>query len=335
MQTRTNNLDAIRYSLALLVLFSHSHPLLSGSDAIEPLMRLTGGAITLGSVAVAGFFVISGYLILQSWEHNAHPLAYIRKRMARIYPGYLAAAALSLLLVFALDGTGVVASLSVSLLVLTAALHFPSLPSALVALPFPRVINGSLWTIPYEALCYAIVPILSRRRRGVLILLGITCLLQFAILASPAAEYFLWTLHLNKFVPLLFSFLAGAALYHYRTTIPRSSALALIAVGSLLLSLLWPPLFVLLVPILGGYALIVLAFHPSISWHDFARRGDLSYGLYLYAFPIQQTLVFFFASYLSPMTLTLLAWPAAHACAWLSWHLVEAPALRAVRQETR
>lgn len=62
-----NNFDFLRFFLAALVIFSHSFPLLDGSKEWEPLYRFTGRQVEAGAVAVDGFFIISGFLIAQSW----------------------------------------------------------------------------------------------------------------------------------------------------------------------------------------------------------------------------------------------------------------------------
>src|SRR4051794_39692299 len=88
-----SNFGLIRFALATLVLVSHAFPLTRGSNLTEPLARATGAAegLTLGQLAVDGFFLISGYLVTLSWRRTRFVGAYIRKRVLRIYPGYLAA----------------------------------------------------------------------------------------------------------------------------------------------------------------------------------------------------------------------------------------------------
>src|SRR5205085_4562125 len=89
---RANNFDALRFALAALVILSHSFPLLQRDNRHEPLAVATGGQITGGEVAVGGFFILSGFLIAQSWDNSRGLGDYLRKRAARIYPGFLAAA---------------------------------------------------------------------------------------------------------------------------------------------------------------------------------------------------------------------------------------------------
>src|SRR5262245_31063326 len=88
---RANNFDALRFALAALVILSHSFPLLQGTDNAEPFFVATGGQMTGGMVAVGSFFIISGFLIARSWDNSRGLGDYLRKRIARIYPGFLIA----------------------------------------------------------------------------------------------------------------------------------------------------------------------------------------------------------------------------------------------------
>ena len=92
---RLNNIDFLRLALALLVVFSHSFPLMHGSDAPEPLGRLTRGQATGGTIAVDAFFILSGFLITASYERSGSLLSFLKKRIARIYPGFLVVSVLA------------------------------------------------------------------------------------------------------------------------------------------------------------------------------------------------------------------------------------------------
>src|ERR1051325_8876378 len=95
-----NNFDVIRFSLASLVIFSHSFALLSGSNATDPLHRLTRGQISLGELAVDGFFILSGFLVTHSWTKTPALGAFLLKRASRIYPGFLVVTILTVVLLF-------------------------------------------------------------------------------------------------------------------------------------------------------------------------------------------------------------------------------------------
>ena len=96
---RENNFNFLRFALAVLVLFSHSFSLIHGGDRWDWLYILTRGQVFGGGLAVDGFFIISGSLILQSWLRSLSAGDYLRKRALRIYPGYLVCALLCIFVV--------------------------------------------------------------------------------------------------------------------------------------------------------------------------------------------------------------------------------------------
>ena len=102
---KENNLDFIRFSLALLVLFCHCFVMYYGTeDTVEPLIIATHKQLSLGSLAVNYFFVISGFLIFQSWDKSHNFIDFLKKRILRIFPGFIVASILCLVL-FAPLGT--------------------------------------------------------------------------------------------------------------------------------------------------------------------------------------------------------------------------------------
>src|ERR1700743_1286518 len=94
-----NNFDSLRLIFAVLVILSHSFPLGRGSNDTEPLSVITNGALTLGDLSVWGFFVISGFLITQSWLRSSSTGKYLKRRVARIYPGFIVMSLVSALLI--------------------------------------------------------------------------------------------------------------------------------------------------------------------------------------------------------------------------------------------
>ena len=92
---RENNFNFLRYGLAILVLFAHSYPLSTGQEFRYPNGSTAPG---LGWLAVNGFFAISGFLITGSWIASRSAGDFLRKRVLRIYPGYLVAYGVSMLI---------------------------------------------------------------------------------------------------------------------------------------------------------------------------------------------------------------------------------------------
>ncbi len=154
---RANNFDCMRFVAAALVVLGHSY-WLSGRAHSEPLRAFTGHS-DMADVAVNVFFVMSGYLIHASWRHSAGPLAFIGKRALRIFPALAVSVLFTVLVIGPLTTELPLAEyLSApqtraylgNIALLT---HF-QLPGVFVHNPFPDTVNGSLWTLPYEAFMY-------------------------------------------------------------------------------------------------------------------------------------------------------------------------------------
>ncbi len=125
------------------------------------------------------------------------------------------------------------------------------------------------------------------------------------------------------------AYFAGAAFHLYADRIVQSGRLALACLAGLLVAAFVPgsKVLPLLIPYLGGYLVFYLAYVPAGRLKDIAQWGDLSYGTYLYAYPIQMMLIHWFGPRLSPGGLTILAIMGTGVFAALSWHFVERPFL--------
>jgi peptidoglycan/LPS O-acetylase OafA/YrhL len=335
---RDNNFDALRLILASLVIFSHSYPLARGSNRNEPLARFTDGQKTAGEVAVESFFILSGFLVTASWFRGSGCIDFLRKRALRVYPGFLVAVLLSGFLagsLLAVEPWSYLKQVDVRRFIVRA-LNFE--------VPFDLEINGSLWSVRYEVCCYlAVVAIgmlgLLRRRLVVLAAAGCTALyaaqLHLGLILPGSRLTWLWCAP-EHWPRVAACFWAGSAFFLYRDRVVHSSRLALAALAALLLLARFPQAkgLDLFFPILGGYLLLYFAYAPIRPLELITRRGDFSYGLYLYAFPIQRLLVQALGSDLSPLGLFVAAWMATLVTAALSWYLVERPAL-SLKQPSR
>ncbi len=335
---RENNFDALRVGLALVVILSHSYPLLQGSNAAEPIYRATGGQRTAGEVAVDGFFLISGYLITMSWQRSRGLLDYLKKRVLRIYPGFLVAVLFS-----SLVAAPALAPSRAEYWGRFDAGRFLIDAFNLVGASAPGIsINGSLWSIRPEFLCYLGVAALGcfglLRRRPLVLLATLGCTALYAgqillHLRMPGSRL-TWLWCYPDFWPRLAAcYLAGTGFHLYADRVVHSGRLAILSAAALSAAASLPRLqaFPLLIPYLGGYLLFYLAYLPAGRLKDIARRGDLTYGLYLYAYPIQLLLIHRFGPRLTPTRLSAIAVPLTAAIAALSWYLVERPCLRLKR----
>ena len=332
---RNNNFDALRLAAATSVIFSHAFLLSEGRQDNEPLMRLSGGQTILGVVGVFVFFVISGFLVTQSFEATGSPLRFLAKRALRIYPGL---AACVLILTFGLGaavttlppgaylaGAGTYDFLVSNLLMNVAHNALPGV--RFTGFDIGTIVDGPLWSLPCEVVMYLMVLILGSLgllRLAVLVpllALGLICI----VLDTAQGQYFIGDF-LGSVAWLLGFFVAGMILYKLRRTRLFDRRVALMALAGLVASV---PLrqFILLFPLFGAYLVIYLALTPGLPAMRAARFGDLSYGLYIYGWPVEQALLWTNDGHLAwwqlfPMALTVTA-----VIAFLSWHLIEKPAL--------
>jgi peptidoglycan/LPS O-acetylase OafA/YrhL len=127
---------------------------------------------------------------------------------------------------------------------------------------------------------------------------------------------------------LLPNYLAGVVAWRYREKIIVSNRVAMLSAIALAVSIPVANSWSVMFPIWGTYLVLWAAFHPSLRLHGFSKRGDFSYGMYLYAFPIQQLLVMNNSGSMNPYVLFGLAWPLSILAGMLSWYVVERPFLR-------
>src|SRR5689334_20240027 len=186
-----NAFGFLRLLFASLVIVSHVTELADGNRSRELLARLFG-TISFGDLAVDGFFIISGYLIVGSYLKHSALLPYLRKRVARIYPGFLIASLVSLVIVAPLAGGHLeqVRTYWAPEFLRMLLLQPPVAADTFVGQPHPDI-NGATWTIAYEFRCYLLVVALGAagilRRGWLIVLLGAISLFLFE--AIPLATF--------------------------------------------------------------------------------------------------------------------------------------------------
>jgi peptidoglycan/LPS O-acetylase OafA/YrhL len=339
MEKRANNFDFLRFALATAVIYSHSYYLLLGHDRgqlTEPFNLLTHGQGAAGDFAVNGFFAISGFLIFQSLRRSPSFWAYLQKRVARIYPAYLVCGGLCFVLILAMRSLTLevsprpVARLGISLL----SLNGMDFPGAFPHLPLRGIVNGSAWTIIYEFWCYLFIalaePLVAWRRVIAPVLLGLFIGFSLTPHLWPNTSFFcnipiLWCDRWPRFMSY---FLAGVCAALYWRELPLQRWVAALAALLLILAAGWGKGLSVVGPVAGSYLLLRLAYTPRLPAQQFGRRGDFSYGLYLYAWPVQQTLIASTGSWLTPATLFASAFTVTLILAVGSWHLIERPFLQ-------
>ncbi len=341
--SRRNNFDFLRLFLAILVIYSHSYALGLGNEDGEILFRalrvkLFGLHMTLGALAVGGFFIISGFLITMSWDRRRSVWDYFKKRIARIFPGFLVAAALGAYLVpiyAGSSGTVEPSRFIAGAARLIAVENRGAFPTNI----YPAATNGSLWSIPYEFWCYIAVAALGLSgliaRNSVLVVMFVASLAiafamaitewnpasgtparVFGVLSKTIGDPVFWA----RLAPF---YLAGVVAHRCRRHIPLNGRVATIALLLLIAAAFVPAGWAVALPVCGAYLIFWFAFHPSIPSIPAARFGDLSYGTYLYGFPIQQTCVMLAGGSMHPLALLAASLPLSLLAGALSWHGVE------------
>ena len=320
---RHNAFDAIRFALASLVVWSHSFPL-SGrpNDWVSVVSR---GQASGGSLAVDGFFVLSGFLVAQSWLARPALATFARNRFLRIVPALAAAVVFDAFLLgplvsslppaayFETPGTW----LHLLAVVRT---RYLSCPGVFAANPIPELMNGSLWTLRWEIGAYALLALigLAGGKRWLPLLVTLLVVSWGADVAASGLD--------GPGPHVLACFAAGALAYTLRARIPYAPRYAIAAVALLGVTLA-AGRFRFVVPLAGGYLLLFAAFAGRTLLDRFARYGDFSYGTYVFAYPVQQTIVHLHGGAIGAGALFAFSFPATLLLALLSWHLVEAPAL--------
>jgi peptidoglycan/LPS O-acetylase OafA/YrhL len=325
---RSNNFDALRFWAAIAVLWSHAFPL-SGTTTREPITVITNNQESAGSIAVVVFFVMSGYLIALSYDRGRNPLIFVRSRALRILPGLIVLLSLLSLVVGPLLTVNSIKDYFLDFrpfkyIVLNLPVFLSArdeLPGLFLNNPFPRAVDGSLWTLAYEVRCYAVILIL-----GLAGLLNKWAVLSLYILSVVAAaclsssdHHFLWQ-NLRFATP----FLAGSCLYLWKletSPVLVCAAILILAGAAIVPGFLW-----LALASAGAYLVIGLAKSETIKVPHLARYGDLSYGIYIYAFPVQQVAAMFLDA--GWLVNAIVCTPIVIGMSALSWRFVEEPALR-------
>lgn len=331
LDPKQNNFNLLRLLAAAAVVISHAVFLRSGSKADEIFSSIN--YYDLGAHAVNVFFVLSGLTVAASWARSQSSIEFLVARGLRIFPALAACALLLILLgavVTACAPTQFLADTRVwqyglkTLLLGSAA---SGLPGVFTANPHPSVMNASIWTLKYELACYVILALVGFS--------GFLNKQRFAwILAASwmIAGGFLFSRFGRDAVPidqvarLGLCFSLGVGLYVFRDHTPLS------IVGVLALGLAfwtargtgWERIVSLFAT---GYGAVWLAKVPMGRLRELTNKIDLSYGIYIFGWPISQTLILTWPN-ISTFALVTASLILAVGVAVPSWLLIERPALR-------
>jgi peptidoglycan/LPS O-acetylase OafA/YrhL len=336
-QGRDNNFNLLRFVAASLVLISHSYVLASGDEHSEPLREQLG--VTWGSIAVDVFFVTSGFLIARSYVMRKSLLIFFWSRFLRIFPALIIAVFFSSFvvgLIFTeLPFRDYFGSFQLYKYVLKNCVVFIGaeydLPGVFLETPYPRAVNGSLWTLPNEVRLYALLVLVLSILKYLQIKISflkipvMLFLIVLAVLTMNILNHYV-DFYSGRFLGLFYMFFLGGLCYFYQEKIPLTTPFFLVVLILLILSSVNRDFFYLIYLMSLPYIIFYLAYVPNGKIRLFNQLGDYSYGIYIYAFPVQQSLVSIMPG-ISISKMILFASLITLLLSILSWKFVEKKAL--------
>jgi peptidoglycan/LPS O-acetylase OafA/YrhL len=338
---KNNSFSFLRFLFAFSILYFHTF--LLGGFGQEPLMKYPFFDQGIGRIGVYGFFVISGFLVTRSFVTSPGIINYGVKRFLRVYPGFwvnlLVTSFLFAPLIYLYEketlkgflSSGSENPLKYILTNFSTLMRQYNIAGLLSENPFPHVFNGSLWTLFLEVKAYLLLAVigmfglLGKKR---FLVLGTFTILWFLILFGVTIES-----SPNKFLRLLVDapfleygtyFFAGSSLFLFKDFISLNNKIIFICIMLLVIVAFlgythkFLPLF---------FPLIVIWLANNLPFRNFDKYGDFSYGIYLYAFPIQQIVTRIGLNH-DPISYLIICFSFTFIAAAFSWHLVEKPFLR-------
>jgi peptidoglycan/LPS O-acetylase OafA/YrhL len=332
-----NNFDFLRLLFATLVIVTHSYSLL-GFEENDLFMQISK-THTFSYFAVRGFFVISGYLIFQSLIRSNSLVSYFWNRFLRLFPALLVVLLLTVVFGFFLfNGTlydYINTSTVQTYIPKNLSLYFLQYPlknDIFKDNPLPLVINGSLWTLRFEFSMYLLLSFLFifRKNKNV-INISLFSLFFIAVIGVSFFEKYLinikFLLNWFQLFELGIYFISGSILasLNFNKFKYKKQLLLVLLVLFLILMLMNKLnyiIFIILPLLVILFGLCPLKYINNLT----VKIGDLSYGVYIYAFPVQQTLICYFHPSINELIFytTFLV----YILAYLSWHLIEKNALK-------
>ncbi|MFT6247890.1 MAG: peptidoglycan/LPS O-acetylase OafA/YrhL [Cognaticolwellia sp.] len=344
LESRDNNFNLIRFVAAFGVLFSHSFSLALGSSETEPFKQLFG--MSFGQIAVDIFFISSGFLIANSLFVKKNLANFLWARFLRIYPGLFAA------VIFCVFFVGLYfTSYPVEQYLMNPQIYIfiakntvlffgeeAGLPGVFESLPWSGIVNGSLWTLPFEVRAYCLLVVfsivihrLNTWSKGLLSERLLYLLIPLLCMTIYIANYFYTFLPISYLASedfrLYSLFFVGTACYIFRDYLLLSKRLFYAVLFFLLMSAMHTDLFFIVYNVTIFYVIFYIAYIPKGRVRKFNQYGDYSYGIYIYAWPVQQSVVALMPG-INVLELCIYSFAITLLLSYLSWHCIEKKALK-------
>lgn len=338
---RQNSFDFLRFFFAFVVVLAHI-VVLSGVESFQKYSSFFNSYLS-----VTAFFCISGFLITQSYLRTDFLINYFKKRAARLLPAYLLVLICSVTLLsftseYNLKEFYTHPQLYTYLLANLSFLNFvqPALPGVFLNPDMESAVNGALWTLKVEVSFYIAIPFIiyiinksSRKFIPIFLLYSISIVYRTGLehyAASSGSEFY--NIIARQFPGFISYFASGIAFYYYSDfLLSKKKCFFLIGV----LIYLFEREFGL--EILTPFALSLMIFTFAYSFkyfNNFGKHGDMSYGIYIYHFPIIQTARYYnLFNRFNPYVVSIILIAIVLIISFISWHKVEKPFLDRIKSK--
>lgn len=321
--TRSNNLNLVKFIAALFVIISHAYPLCKGAEYNDILSDLSRNSIAFGSLAVAIFFMSSGFFVTKSLLKSKDSKKYLHNRFIRIFPPLWFTLIVCIVVCGLFFSTYSLGKYFLSSDFFKYCLNFilipiHNLPGVFMNNIYPGVINGPLWTLPIEFVCYLVLllayklNLVNKKSYKYVALLVIVAFVGINLIP----------LSIKGYIQPCFLFFWGSFYWIYRDKITMNNTYFLISLVA----------FVLLIVLGYGhvasflfvpYLTLYIAFCLPQCNNRLASLGNLSYDIYLCGWPIQQMIISLFGGSMLVGMNILISIPLSILVGYITYSLVE------------
>lgn len=339
LSKKSNNLQLMKFLSAIAVIVAHAFPL-SGNGDYDYLETLTAGQIDLGQLAVSIFFLTGGVLITKSMIRLKTARSYFYARIIRILPPLIVVVLLCIL------GGSLITQLTISeyytssetykYLLNMILIPYHTLPGVFVHNEYISTVNGSLWTLPVEFLCYIACYIIYKLQglKEKNILFFFLLYLALAVAGYRFADLYPQFETISALLQPCYFFLLGILCYTYKDKIPLRGFLFVASLIGTCAGFVLHQKYIA-VWVFLPYLILYLAFMEKQISNIFSFLGNYSYTIYLCAFPIQQFITELYGGSMDLIKHLLLSIPCSVAVGVILFHAFEKPIVTYLQKKTR